>query len=753
LPRRDGAAYPALPMPADSLPPPAAPAARGETARGRWQPWVLAAGTVLLHAALLAAVPSGRFLKYPLAARGWIEGRLAEERLLDFSPLYFRLFWLLERAGLDSAAVVVALQVALAGLAVALLHLLLAERFGRRLALVGAALLALDRQLLVHGRLLEPDLLLAVLMLAAAVCARRGAAAAGALGALALATRPTALPFVALLALLAPPGAGGAAARRRWAAWLLAPSLAVLALLAAGAWSIAGAPGAPRMNPGTVLFEGNGAVARGTSAQYPATVRALAQLDLAAADPEHAAYRTVARAELGDPGLGVAAVNRLWAARAIAFVRDHPRRWLALELTKLRFTLQEFAWHDTPQAWAFDLQLGRWPSLPFSLLAALALVGLLAERRAGRGAAPLVALLLGQLAVVLVVYSSARQRLPLLAPLYYFAVAALALLLDRATVARRRIGAGSLAALLALALALPAAEASRERQERGARLRASARLAEARAAREKGDEPRFRRAGDAALAHGARWLDELWPAALAQQPELAAARAATLVEEVLRAPRAPAAEAEALRLDAATLWLAAERPERARPLVAGRPGEEPRTAVLAARAVALGGGREEAKRELREQLAARPGEPALLAELAALVEAAEAARLHGTLVRYLGESEARRLAGEALFAHRRPAEAAAILAPLVARFPGLRAARIRFVLARGEAGDLAAAAHLLLAEPDATFDALVEPLRAARLICRWRATQPEGPEIERSTALLHRLGFDGCRAEALAPPG
>jgi hypothetical protein len=407
---------------------------------------------------------------------------------------------------------------------------------------------------------------------------------------------------------------------------VLTPALGMLGLLAVEAWSISGSAGAPRMNPGTVFFEGNGALASGISAQYPATVRALAKLEGAEPDPEHVAYRRVARAELRDPQLGAAAANRLWASRALSFAADHPGRWLELERAKLVRTFHGFAWHDTPQAWAFDLDLGRWPALPLALLAALGLVGLLTEMPAARRAAPLYALLFVQLGVVLLFYTSARQRLVLVAPLYYFAASAVAALSDRATAPRRRAGGALLVALLALALALPTAATRREQQERGARLRASARLDEALAARAAGNGARFRRAGDAVLAHGARWLDELWPAALAQEPELAAARAATLVEAVLRDPSAPRSELDALRLDGAALWLAAERPERALSLLAGPTPRGARAAVLTTRALALGGRRDEAVRTLHAALAARPGAPALLAELTALGDAEEAAR-------------------------------------------------------------------------------------------------------------------------------
>ncbi len=385
----------------------------------------------LVHAWVGQTLPAATFVKYPVAAEMFANGTLDAEREIDFSPLYLGVHQLAHRLDVPSAALLWA-QRALAAAVAGLLFVLLRRRGYLGVAFAATAIYILDRNVLVYTNILEPEILLLFLLAVLLVAIERPepgwATVAGIAAALGLATRPNLLAVIVavpVFLLLRSEAERPLWHRSRWAriAVFVLPVALAFVFLGWRSHRISGEITTPIMNPGTVFFEGNNPLSRGTSAVYPPLVIDLARQPTDEPDNAHRHYREVARATAG-PHLTISEVNDHWRNLAVAFIRDEPGRWLALELGKLKLAFHNSPLHDVATAWLFDRTL-RLPTVPFAALATLALLGALIEARRWRENVLLYALIFGQLLTMLVFYVSARQRVALVPALILFAAAAL----------------------------------------------------------------------------------------------------------------------------------------------------------------------------------------------------------------------------------------------------------------------------------------------------------------------------------------
>ena len=472
----------------------------------------VAAATLAVHVLIALSTPlPGYFRKYALAAEQHLSGELPGERLMDFSPLYFHLSVAAERWLPAPEAAVHWLQVVLVAASAGLLFRVLRRRFAWPLAATMVAVFALDRHVLIYERILEPEVLLLFFLLGFLYVLDRGRSpiletwAAGGFAALSIATRPTFLPVFLLTPLYFALGD-----RQRWrrrSAALLLPVAAMLGLLMVRAARIAGDPRTPVMNPGTVFFEGNNPLSRGTSAIYPPLVLELVRHGGEIPDSAHHFYRLAARADAGRE-LSIAEVNAYWTDRAMAFVRAEPGRFARLVVEKLNRCFHAFRWHDIPIAWQYDLWLAV-PTVSFALLATLALLGGLFEVRRWRRSLLFYAAGLAQLAVMLTFYVSARQRLILVPVAIYFAAVAV----ERFSgLGRRAVAWGALVLLITLVLWIPDDRMRDESYRRRGHLETDRLLHEI---RDKSREEPLALHADlavAAMASAPWWLDWLRPA-------------------------------------------------------------------------------------------------------------------------------------------------------------------------------------------------------------------------------------------------
>jgi Flp pilus assembly protein TadD len=471
---------------------------------------------------------------------------------------------------------------------------------------------------------------------------------------------------------------------------VLLPPLIVLVALSARNGLASGSFSPLGMNPGFVFFEGNNPLSAGKSSVYPPLVEAL-KSDLSdQPDNPHVAYRLLAERNTGRE-LTNAEANQYWRRKALRFIADEPGRYLSLLGTKAYAAFHGYRRHDVATAQAFDARLGEGavPSFPFALLAALALCGLYATSKSNRSALLVHALLATQLALMLAMYVSERQRLALLPGLIFLACGALSYLVSASRT--RRATLISAAAMLTVLFSLPSFRAREDVHLWGAyqasdrAWRESLRLLEERRPRESADS--------AALAFArAPWLEDyLRPAELSFAPDGYAGRALAMLNADESGPselfdRAQLMIAAGRYGDAETVLRSlierGERFDRGQ-IHSSDPG------FFLARSLAAQGRRREAVDELRRALSAHPGDPFVLAELAALTGDA---RYQQLIVRYYGETEAHFLIGMAQIEHGEPS--LRNMAETVRRVPELWRARIYLAAALGSEGDLDSAARV-----------------------------------------------------------
>jgi|GEM_PF-1865119 len=435
--------------------------ARGTEAAGGWLPALGGFAAALACALALAGVthPDMVFLKYLAAAAAPPAERA--ERLLDYSPLYLALVRALLPFGTAAILGVQAVLHALTAAAVALAVALLA---GRRWAWLGGLGVAAYRPFLVYCGMLEPEtVILACLAFAVlfGLLARRRLGMP--LAAASAADHPSpgmpplgevAAPSSAPVSRVSPPAAG-----QGWTAVIVALAFAALAAAVLGrpqhlllipvwAWwmAAAAAPGRPRraarrlvwtaalvvaaavlgpplvvraratgvpaiMDPGAVVYEGNGPGATGLIRYAPLAVIELEQAHRESADYGHVAYRRIAAAATGRK-LDPLAVNRYWtglaweamAARPLAAARRCGRKAL--------LALAPYEGHDLVVAERLDRRLRR--RLPWGFAVPLLALAWLPLSRRGRlaGLAGPLAVAALACAVQVAGYASARQRLP-----------------------------------------------------------------------------------------------------------------------------------------------------------------------------------------------------------------------------------------------------------------------------------------------------------------------------------------------------
>jgi hypothetical protein len=218
---------------------------------------------------------------------------------------------------------------------------------------------------------------------------------------------------------VAPPGSAdatvknGTPGRRSHSRWLWAAALLVpVVVVGPPVLARARATGVPTiMNPGAVLYEGNGPGATGLTRFAPPAVIELERAHRESIDYGHVAYRRIAALALGHP-VGPPAANRYWTALAVQAAAARPAAALRLLGRKALMALMPYEGHDLRIAEQLDRRLRPWLPWGFALpLATLPWLVFTRRRRLVDLAGPLAIVALA-VAVQTVTYASARQRLP-----------------------------------------------------------------------------------------------------------------------------------------------------------------------------------------------------------------------------------------------------------------------------------------------------------------------------------------------------
>lgn len=658
-----------------------------------------------------------QFHKYVLAARQAVAGTLPGERLLDFSPLYLFFHTLAQKFLKQPGPFLKLSQIVWASLSASLLFLIL-KRFVRLpIALIGTAAFVLNPTLIVLVQAYEPEVLALFLLLGFFYLALRDEwphhLLGGGLAGLALLTRPSVLSVLLFVPVYFFVDPSRTRPRRLLSALCFSlPVLLSAALLLARGERASGRPALSTMNPGTVFYEGNNPLSWGTTSVYPFLVYDLARQYRETPDVQHELYRRLARLSSGRD-LTVSEVNAFWMGKAVRFIRDHPRRYIRVLAHKLFLVFHSYDWHDLYNAYWNQRRLARAaaPAVPWGIVSALAVVGLFIQAPRWRRSFLFYVLFAGQVAVMLVFYVSARQRLVLLPAFVFFACSALEFMFSRK---RRWL---LLAAIIPLSAALLVPTGSmREEDHLWQGVDASGdHLAEAFRQRKAGDYQEAEIRAALALAAAPWVMESVRPSDLSFEPEGFAGEALTHLK-----PSTPSEKfdhafllLEAGRLaEAEAAWK--ELASRGRGFK--RDYYQPSTPHYYLALASIGRSNQEtARRFLISGLRSSPGDPSILAALTVLTGETLYSRM---LFDYLDETSARLYLGRACLLAGNPGPAATHLSVVAERLPDYRPAQIYLAAARGLAGeeDRAASLYLKVAEnqPDPVLleSALLRVFRA-----------------------------------------
>jgi len=632
-----------------------------------------------------------QFVKYPLAAAQIIAGTLPRERLLDFSPLYLQVHLLQVRLFPGGSSFAAVLQIAAASLSSGILYTLLQRNFGSLLALAGVAAFAFNRSLLTYTCLFEPEILLLALLLCFLLLieykGKIWSLAAGFALALALLTRPNLTPVLAVVPCYLYLRHGSSMFRSSVATFLFFPLLALL-LLSVRHYQIEGGYSPLAMNPGFVFFEANNPLSTGQSAVVPPLVGQLMNEIANTPDNPHLSYRLLAKRATGTE-LSTADANRYWASMALNYIATQPRRWLRLELNKFFFIWHEYRRFDMLAAFNVDriLQRQHIPAVPFGLVAALALLGLIIATTEWRRYLLFYAVFAIQVVAMLVFYVSDRQRLLLLPVLVFFACAGTKYLL--ALPWRTRFAAMVACIAGSLMLSIPTDLMRDDPYIWDCDQRSNQYWMEAGRLRDIGNHEAAARAAALSFAAATWFEDYSRPGNIPFGTKGMAAQAVALWPELKRAGASANFDRGVLLLAAGELdgaerifselhtngrifdrgYLQSSRPEYYLGRIAFRRNNAATARVWFERG-----------------LANSPGEPFLLAQLAAMTGKHEY-RL--SLQRFFGDIEADWQIGVALFEQGRPAEAVQHLERFTQAIPELRRGSIYLAAAYGASGEIA----------------------------------------------------------------
>jgi tetratricopeptide (TPR) repeat protein len=382
--------------------------------------------SVTLHSLIIFQVlPPDRFVKYQVAAQNYLSGTLAPERLLDFSFLYFYTHVVFQKCFDNANTAILWVQILLTGISVAFFFRLLRRNFSVAISFIVTVAFIVNSSLIIYTGIFEPEPFIICFVLGflvfASRCDSRGALLSGLALSLCLLTR---LNF-SLLALVTPlffwlhKKIG-----REWLRMVVLfeiPVLLALSLLTVRNFGATGTFTPFSMNPGYVFYEGNNPTSIGESAVYPFLIYDSRKEFPFDSDYRHELYRIFAR-RTSEKKLTVREVNAFWTQKAKDYIFDHPARFLSLLATKTTYFFHDFKRHDLFHMYSKEERVGGLlPSFPFSVVSAMALVGMISLAKQWRKTILIYAVFFNQFGVMLLTYVSERQRVAVLSLFLFFA--------------------------------------------------------------------------------------------------------------------------------------------------------------------------------------------------------------------------------------------------------------------------------------------------------------------------------------------
>lgn len=390
---------------------------------------------LLVHYTIFAETTG--FNKYLLFASQYSRGVAAPERIIDFSPLYLYINAFLQKLFNDPGPVLLWIQFAVSALSSALFFVILRRFFTTTVSITGTVFFLLNRSVLLYSGINEPEIFLTLFILCFVFCTFREsslmAAVSGLFLAFCLMIRLNLLPLVLITPIIYRFIHNKNGFVRKCILFSVPVIIAIIGLSIRN-YSTIGTFSPVVMNPGTVFFEGNNPVANGRTVVYPPMVDNCIDELQNESDPAHALYRIIPRRITGK-NLSIAQVNAYWSNKAKNFIIDHPFIWIRQLIIKIYGFFHNSRWHDIETVIANDLLLQKsfLPTIPFALISVLSLIGISISFGNWRKLIVLYGVFVSQIAVMVLTYSSDRQRVSVIFIFIFFACAAIDFLIKKST--------------------------------------------------------------------------------------------------------------------------------------------------------------------------------------------------------------------------------------------------------------------------------------------------------------------------------
>jgi tetratricopeptide (TPR) repeat protein len=615
----------------------------------------------------------------------YLNEELPKERLCDFSPLYLYMHIVLQKIFPSTDVIVQWLQIVLLGFSSVLLFYLLFEFFQLLVALFGTVAFILNYSVVIYTQVFEPEPLLIFFLLGFVFFAARSRfvshGIAGFFFGLSFLTRPN---FLAVLVAVPFYFYFRQGKKKRKClistALFLAPVLLCIGILSGRNAVILKNISPMTMNPGTVFFEGNNPNSWGMSSMYPPLIEELSGQYPEQPDYQHELYRMFAR-RIAGRNLSVPEVNSYWASRAKNFITDHPMRFVRLLGKKLLHFFHAYEWHDLLNTYWNGKKLRRgWiPTIPFALISAMALFGMLIQRTEWKRSLLFYIIFFCQFILMLVAYVSSRQRVAVIFIFVFFACSTLQYLIK----SRKRLWVLPLLALFCLLLYVHT-DFMREEDHLWESTRASRQFL--RASFQNRGEGHFNEAArlSAMAAAAAPWSID------SRRLTNLSFGTAGFVESALRVVFPQTASR---RFDRAALYIEAGKADEAAKIIQQLIDEghefkrdyyqssEPY--FYLGRTAAIRENRKQSVELLQKALERTPGDPSVLAHLSALTGRSE---YRDKLFRYFDDISAHFYLGRAHLKNKMPAEAVDNFLYVTRKIPEFRRGHIYLAAALGEAG-------------------------------------------------------------------
>lgn len=371
------------------------------------------------------------FYKYPYFAQLIAQGGDPGERILDLSPLYLYLNYLIFKLYGPNWEVLAIFQIFLGSLTCLLIFVIGEKIFGRTAGLVAALLLIFYANLTLIELTLEPEALVIFLnslivffLLQIKEETKSGRALGkwlivGGLIGLAIITKPNALLILPIAIIF-----------NCWVSSRSAFTIKSILLMFLGVLIFLG-PVTLRnyykfndfilvtADSGKVFFHGHGPGATGMErADLPQ--QGFVEEGMDEPDYAHALFRRVAR-NLSGQNLKPSECARFWWHQTWEHIKKHPQDAFILELRKLAFFFGNYEVHDIDSTYKYYRIIQKWPFLPFGLISSLGILGMWLARKNLRQLFLIYAMVKIYILTVLVFFAASRYRLPAVPFLSLFA--------------------------------------------------------------------------------------------------------------------------------------------------------------------------------------------------------------------------------------------------------------------------------------------------------------------------------------------